>query len=107
SGWEQPVCDVQSLLLVEALLERHPDRVVVHRGLTEQGQLDRRLLGVSADADEQEAAGGERRAECLARVTHELPLRFRSSIGTTCSAPARGRRTAGTADRPRSRAGRW
>ena len=44
AGREQPIGDVESFLLVEALLERHPDRVVVDGRLPEQRELERGLL---------------------------------------------------------------
>ena len=44
AGGKQPVGDVETFLLIEALLERHPDRVIVDGGLAEQRHLQRRLL---------------------------------------------------------------
>jgi len=61
AGREQPVGDVEPFLLVEPLLERHPDRVVVDGGLPEQGHLERRLLRGRGRGADREADGDCRR----------------------------------------------
>ena len=41
---EETVCHVETFLLIEALLDRHPDCIIVNRRLAEQGHFQRSIL---------------------------------------------------------------
>src|SRR5215467_2433538 len=74
AGRKKTVSDVEAFLLIVTFLERHPDRVVVDGGLSEQCHLERRLLRLRRRRAQQNA-GADCRREHLRELGHSgLPV---------------------------------